>query len=113
MKKTISSIIVAILSLAFLGSIICCASTDSKKTKSEPAKVEEKTATPEPAKPVEPEDPGVILMFDESVAVKDTGSKAFTCTSATEVVKRMTLGWNLGNTLRWSWNEYRNLLGTA
>lgn len=99
MKKTISSIFAAILSLAFLGSIICCASTDSKKTKSEPAKVEEKTATPEPAKPAEPEDPGVILMFDESVAIKDTGSKAFTCTSATEVVKRMTLGWNLGNTL--------------
>ena len=98
MKKTLRLIISTILFLAFLGTLTCCAST---KSKNEPAKVEEKTATPSPApvKQAETEDPGVILLFDESLAIKDTGSKAFTCTSATEVVKRMTVGWNLGNTL--------------
>ena len=97
MKKTLRSIISAIMFLAFLGTITCCATTKSKDNNT--AKADEKPAVQETPKPAEPEDPGVILMFDESKAIKDTGKKDFVITSATEVVKRMTLGWNLGNTL--------------
>ena len=97
MKRTIRSIISTVLFLVFLGTITSCASTKSKNNSS--AKAEEKPAVQEPAKPAEPEDPGVVLLFDESRALKDTGKKDFTCTSATEVVKNMTIGWNLGNTL--------------
>ena len=97
MKKTIRSVISTIMFLAFLGTITCCATTKSKDNNT--PKAEEKPVVQEAPKPAEPEDPGVILMFDESKAIKDTGKKDFVITSATEVVKRMTLGWNLGNTL--------------
>ena len=100
MKKKLLSILLTILLCTLL---FCCASKDSgAKTETQtqtqtqtPQKTEEKA----PVQTVEPEDPGVILMFDESKVLKDTGSKSFTITSATLAVKDMTLGWNLGNTL--------------
>ena len=48
---------------------------------------------------VQEEDPGVVLLFDEATAIKDTGSKTFNGVSAMQTVKDMTVGWNLGNTL--------------
>lgn len=38
------------------------------------------------------------VQFDRTKAVTDTGSKAFTATSAIECAKDMKTGWNLGNT---------------
>ncbi len=40
-----------------------------------------------------------VLVFDESLVVKDTGSKQFSEVSVKETVKNMSCGWNLGNTL--------------
>ena len=74
MKKTIRSVISTIMFLAFLGTITCCATTKSKDNNT--TKAEEKPLVQETPKPAEPEDPGVILMFDESKAVKDTGKKS-------------------------------------
>lgn len=44
-------------------------------------------------------DSEVALYFDETSAVKDNGNKQFNGVSATQTVKDMTVGWNLGNTL--------------
>lgn len=48
---------------------------------------------------IEIPDSEVALYFDETSAVKDNGNKPFNGTSATQTVKDMTIGWNLGNTL--------------
>ncbi len=48
---------------------------------------------------IEIPDSEVALYFDENSAVKDNGNKTFNGISATQTVKDMTVGWNLGNTL--------------
>src|SRR5574344_32091 len=42
---------------------------------------------------------GKAKSFDTTKAVIDTGSKKIGATTGTELVKAMSLGWNLGNTL--------------
>ena len=91
MKKI--KLVLAVSTLAvMLGS---CASTSKKA----PATDKSSTAKTTTAQTEVKEDPGVVLLFDESVAVKDTNKKSFNSTSAMETVKAMTVGWNLGNTL--------------
>lgn len=83
-----------LVQLALVISILCltvgCASKNSSATK------DKKTAQTQNAVP---EDPGVVLLFEEDIAVKDTGNKTFGDISAMAAVKDMTVGWNLGNTL--------------
>ncbi|MCQ2591463.1 MAG: glycoside hydrolase family 5 protein [Treponema sp.] len=74
--------------------LFSCASKPAETKK--PASTSNGTTKTEPAVP---EVPKVELLFNESAAVKDTGSKAFNCTSAKETVNNMTVGWNLGNTM--------------
>ena len=66
------------------------------------ASAQAKTTAVKSAEPVDPADTGKTALerikFNKANAVVDTGNKVFNERKATDVVRDMTTGWNLGNT---------------
>lgn len=94
MKRILKTGLFALAAFCTLTLFAGCASKDKAAAQTKTQQTAKK-----PAQTVQEEDPGVVLLFNEADAIKDTGSKAFNGVSAMQTVKDMTVGWNLGNTL--------------